>query len=151
MKNHQMSEREIDILFEEEKVGRIATLNSDGFPYVVPVHFVYAEGKIYIHGLIKGQKLDNIQKNPKVCFEIERMEGFLPDERPCDVNTEYKSVVAFGSAALVENPDEKKEILNMIVHKYMPHLSGKPFPQNMVNGTGVIEISITARTGKYYG
>jgi hypothetical protein len=150
MKNHQLSEQEIEALFEEEKVGRLATHNHDGFPYITPVHFVYFKGKIYIHGLIKGQKLDNIKNNPKVCFEIDRMEGLLPDERPCDVNTEYRSVVAFGSAVMIENSDIKTEILNRVVQKYMPHLSGRPFSENMVNGTGIIEISISGCTGKYY-
>ena len=100
MKTHRMSESEIEALFGEAQVGRLATLNPDGFPYVTPVHFVYYKGKIYIHGLIKGQKIDNLKANPKVCFEIDKMIGFLPSELPCDVNTEYRSVIAFGAAAM---------------------------------------------------
>ena len=150
MKTHRMSESEIEALFGEAQVGRLATLNPDGFPYVTPVHFVYYKGKIYIHGLIKGQKIDNLKANPKVCFEIDKMAGFLPSELPCDVNTEYRSVIAFGAAAMIERPDEKTEILERIVRKYMPQLAGRPFPENMVKGTGIIEISISECTGKYY-
>jgi nitroimidazol reductase NimA-like FMN-containing flavoprotein (pyridoxamine 5'-phosphate oxidase superfamily) len=86
MKTHRMSESEIEALFGEAKVGRLATLNPDGFPYVTPVHFVYYKGKIYIHGLIKGQKNRQPQGNPKVCFEIDKM------VRLCRANSRATSI-----------------------------------------------------------
>ena len=150
MKTHQLSEPEIKALFLEAQVGRLATLNADGFPYITPVHFVYRGGRIYIHGLIKGQKIDNIKNDPRVCFEIDRMDHLIPHELPCEVNTAYQSIIAFGTASMVENPEKKIEILNEVVGKYMPGLSGRPFPENMLKGTGIIEISISGVTGKYY-
>ena len=150
MKTHQMSEAEIESLFLEAQVGRLATLNADGFPYITPVHFVYRQGKIYIHGLVSGQKIDNIKNDPRVCFEIDRMDHIIPHELPCEVNTAYQSIIAFGTAEMVEEDEEKIEILKTVVEKYMPTLSGRPFPENMLNGTGIIEISITEITGKYY-
>lgn len=93
MKKHQISFPEIEEILKEQKVGRIATLNPNGFPYITPVHFVYENNRIYIHGLRKGQKIDNITGNPNVCFETEEMQGLILDEKPCDVNTAYKSVI----------------------------------------------------------
>ncbi len=150
MKTHQLSEPEIEALFLEAQVGRLATLNSDGFPYITPVHFVYCGGRIYIHGLIRGQKIDNIRNDPRVCFEIDRMDHLIPHELPCEVNTAYQSIVAFGTASMVEEEERKIEILKAVVEKYMPGLSGRAFPENMLKGTGIIEISVAAVTGKYY-
>lgn len=54
MKQHQLSKEEIDSVLSNAQVGRIATLNENGYPYIVPVHFIIIKEKIYIHGLIKG-------------------------------------------------------------------------------------------------
>ncbi len=61
MKSHQLTERQIESLLLEEQVGRLATINANGFPYITPVHFIYFNKKIHIHGLNKGQKIDNIK------------------------------------------------------------------------------------------
>ncbi len=57
MKQHQLSTEEINDVLKSEQVGRIATHNENGYPYIVPVHYVVYDEKIYIHGLIKGQKI----------------------------------------------------------------------------------------------
>ena len=151
MKTHQLEETEINSLLAAESVGRLATVNADGTPYITPVHYVYFNQKIYIHGLIRGQKMDNITANPNVCFEIDQFEKliFPEDKSPCDVNTQYKSVIITGNARIVEDEKLKADALNLIVEKYTPNLSGTPFG-NSIKATGVIEITIKEMTGKYY-
>lgn len=152
MKLHMLSIEQIDKLLETSKVGRIASLNAQGYPYVVPVHFVYYNGKIYFHGLPRGQKLLNISENQKVGFEIDEMIGLISEgiEEPCDINTEYNSVIIIGTATILTDFHKKAEVLNKIVGKYTPHLKDKEIPENMIKGTAVIEISIQECTGKYY-
>ena len=150
MESHQLTESQMEDLLLEEHIGRLATLNPNGFPYVTPVHFIYSNKRIYIHGLVKGQKIANIQNNPKVCFEIDRMGKFLLSEVPCDVNTEYVSVVIMGEAKILSNEEEKTEVLKKIVKKHVPSLVGREFPKNMLKATGVIEVSVIERTGKFY-
>jgi nitroimidazol reductase NimA-like FMN-containing flavoprotein (pyridoxamine 5'-phosphate oxidase superfamily) len=146
-----MTKEKIESLLTKEQIGRVATQNRSGFPYVVPVHYVYNNGKIYIHGLPKGQKIDNIVNNPKIGFEVDEMLGLQEDvEAPCDVNTEYSSVIITGNAEILTDLTEKREALKKIVEKYTPRLSGKELPENMVKGTAVIEITIMECTGKYY-
>lgn len=149
MKKYQISFLEIEEILKEQKVGRLATLNLNGYPYVTPVHFVYENNCIYIHGLSKGQKIDNIKNNSNVCFEIEEMLGLILDEKPCDVNTAYKSVIILGNAKLVEG-EKKVEALKAVVSKYTPHLANIPFSENMLKATSVIEIEIVEATGKRY-
>ena len=147
---HQLTQDQINALLAEAQVGHLATLNDNGFPYVTPVHFVAIDGAIYIHGLCKGQKLENIQRENKVCFEVERLEKFLLDAIPCDVNTQYQSVIILGEASLVSDDAQKINVLKAIVAKYVPSLVGTPFPPNMLAGTTVIKITINACTGKFY-
>lgn len=150
MKQHQLSAEAVEALMTKQAVGHLATLNSDGFPYVTPVHFVFTGTEILIHGLNRGQKLTNIQTNDKVCFEVEEMAGLILDDKACDVNTKYQSVIAFGKASMVEDTAEKIEALNKVVAKYTPQLSGQEYPDNMLKGTGIIKITIESITGKYF-
>ncbi|MBP2025340.1 pyridoxamine 5'-phosphate oxidase family protein [Peptoniphilus stercorisuis] len=152
MKTHPLKDEEIKELLLKVQTGSIATLNENNIPYVLAVHFVYMDNKIYIHGLPKGEKIDNIKRNSKVGFTAYEVQGFLldKDEKPCDTNTEYKSVVLNGDAKIIENLELKKSVLKKIVEKYTPHLADKEIPENMIKGTGVIEIEIDEITGKYY-
>lgn len=152
MKTHPLTQEQIDALLYSAPVATLATLDDDGAPYALPVHFVYDAGKLYVHGLPQGQKLSNIARDSRVSFMTYRMDGLLmPDnDIPCDVNTQYESVVIRGNAALVEDIARKKEVLSLIVGKYTPALQSRPLPEPMVRGTAVIEITPAAVTGKYY-
>jgi len=72
---------EIESLLKEAEIGRLGTC-VDGEPYVVPLSFAYHDGKIVFHCAKRGKKLDNIAKNPQVCFEVD-MGEVIPDEKPC--------------------------------------------------------------------
>jgi nitroimidazol reductase NimA-like FMN-containing flavoprotein (pyridoxamine 5'-phosphate oxidase superfamily) len=151
MKQHPLSKEEIDNILKNEQVGRIATHNENGYPYIVPVHYVVFNEKIYIHGLIKGQKISNLIQNNKVGFEVDEMGAIIPDdENPCDTNTVFRSVIILGTAKMIEDMEIKKEILQTIVEKYTPQLSHLSFPEKMMKATGIIEIEPIETTGKYY-
>lgn len=152
MRTHQLPQDEMNALLEKSLTGTLSTVDSDGAPYSVPIHFVFLDGAIYFHGLPVGQKLGNLKTDPRVCFTVYEMTGLLldPEEKPCDTNTAYTSVVIRGTAKPVEEIEEKLRILSAIVQKYTPHLTGKEIPANMLKGTAVVKISIADITGKYY-
>ena len=152
MKQNPLPAEEITELLETNPVGTISTLLEDGTPYAVPAHFALYEGNIYLHGLSKGQKIDNILKDPRVCFEtFEMAEKLLADvEMACKVNTEYRSVIIIGKASIIDDYEKKETALNAIIKKYTPQFADKKLPENMVNGTAVIEIVPIETTGKYY-
>lgn len=153
MKTHPLTEDRVANLLLTSSVGSLATLNNDGSQYVIPVHFLYYNDGIYIHGLPKGQKIDNIKGEARVSMTVYKMDTLLldPDGKPCDTNTKYESVIISGTATLVEDLELKKEVLIEITKKYTPHLGEKALPDNMVKGTAVIKIDIQTMTGKYYG
>lgn len=151
-KTHLLTQEQIEELFLRADVGRLGTFSADGFPYVLPMHFVYFDNKIYMHGLPKGKKIDNIKFNSNVCFEIDEMLSLLYEgvENPCDVNTEFNSIIVEGKASLVSDFDEKEKALSMIVSKFTPHLIGKELPEKMIKATAVIRIDILNYVGRYY-
>lgn len=151
MKEHPLSAEEINELLLSESVGSLATVSPEGFPYITPVHFVLIDGKIYIHGLCVGQKINYLTANPKVGFEVHKMNGLIHDpELPCDTNTDYQSVIIHGTAVTVVDMDLKIKVLDEVVKKYTPQHAGKTYPPAMLKATGVIEITPTATTGKFF-
>ena len=76
-KTHLLTEEQISDLFHRAEVGHLGTYSEDGYPYILPMHFVYYDNKIYMHGLAKGKKIDNIKFNSSVCFEIDEMISLL--------------------------------------------------------------------------
>lgn len=153
MKKYQLNEEQISRLLYKMQVASLATTNYDGTPYVTPVHFLYLNGHVYIHGLPAGKKIDNIKANPTVSLSVYEMDCLLLDSegKPCDTNTKYQSVILQGTASLLTDIDTKETVLDGIVKKYTPHISNKTLPKNMVKGTAVIKISIEQVTGKYFG
>lgn len=151
-KTHLLTKEEIKEALNLAQVGRIGIVCSDGFPYVLPLHFVYADEKIYLHGLPKGKKIEGIKQNPNVCFEIDQMVSLLKEgvENPCDVNTEFNSVILQGKASLVGDFEEKKSALKRIVEKFTPLLINQEIPDKMIQGTAIIRIDILNSTGRYY-
>ncbi len=144
---------DIKDFLETAASGVLATLDFEGAPYSVPVHFVYVNEKIYIHSNKTGEKISNICHDPRVCFTAYRMDELLFNadiKSPCRVNTKYQSVVVKGRASLVENITIKREILKAIVEKYTPELADLPMPEAAVRQTAVIEITQVCCTEKYY-
>ena len=152
MKTHPLTEEQINNLLQRAQTGSLATLNPDGTPYSTPIHFVYYDNAIFVHGLPKGKKLDNIAQDSRVGFSVFEMDKLLldPDGKSWDTNTKYESVIISGTAKLVDDIEEKRNALNKIVEKYTPHLINNEIPNNMIKGTAVIRIDVTEITGKYY-
>lgn len=102
------------------QVGRLATTGDDGYPYITPVNYVYHHGAIYFHSARQGEKLDNLQRDPKVCFAVDRPLAYLDTAYDkslpvCDVGQFYQSVVIRGRAEIVEDAVEKVAALNALM------------------------------------
>jgi len=141
---------------KEEHVGRISSIDKNGFPQIIPMNFVFLNDAIYIHSHIKGEKLDNISRNNKVGFETDRELEFLPSyfEDPTDASladTLYISVVIKGIASFVTDREEKTLALNGLMEKYQPEGQYDPIKSDMrvLDAVTVIKIVPETITGKY--
>ena len=93
--------------------GVLACLGDEGYPYAVPLSYVYFNSRIYIHSAKAGHKIDAITKNPKVSFSVIDEDKIVSEE----YTTYFRSVIAFGKARIVEG-DEWLESFAALVEKY---------------------------------
>src|SRR5918992_1608330 len=139
-----------------QPVGRIASLDSNGYPQIIPMNFVYHDGVIYMHSHPFGEKLDNIRRNPNVGFEVDQHICFLPSYyfHPSDASqadTLYISVVMKGKAEIVQDKDEKAIALNALMSKYQKEGRYESLDSNMpsVHEVAVIKVIPKDMHGKY--
>lgn len=150
------SKTKIIKFLNEEDTGRISSIDEHGFPQIVPMNFVFLNDSVYMHSHIRGEKIENIKRNSKVGFEVDRNLEFLPSyfsdpEDASLADTLYISVVIKGEALLVENNEEKVLALNGLMKKYQPEGRYKPMDKDMdvLDATAVIKIIPKEMNGKY--
>ncbi len=139
-----------------EHVGRVASIDENGFPQIIPMNFVFLDDAVYMHSHVRGEKLDNISRNNKVGFEADRELEFLPSyfEDPHNASladTLYISVVIKGTASFVSDREEKTLALNGLMKKYQPEGRYDPIRSDMRVLDAVSVIKVTPQTihGKY--
>jgi hypothetical protein len=141
--------KEIEEILRIALVGRLGTSVNEG-PYVVPLCFLYHQGRIYFHSALIGMKLENIKKNANVCFEVDIESKPVKATKPCDFDMHYRSVIAFGKARIIERTQKKLEIMKRIIAKYDPERRASPLTEEMIREkkVAVVEITIEKISGK---
>jgi nitroimidazol reductase NimA-like FMN-containing flavoprotein (pyridoxamine 5'-phosphate oxidase superfamily) len=125
--------------------GVLACLGDDGYPYAVPLSYVYFNGRIYFHSAKAGHKIDAITKNPKVSFSVIDEDKIVSEE----YTTHFRSVIAFGKARVVEG-DEWFESFAALVEKYSGNQPEEAKNKEISKCTHahIIAIDIEHMTGK---
>jgi hypothetical protein len=150
------SPQKIAEFLNSEHVGRIASVDKDGFPQIIPMNFAFVDGAIYMHSHTRGEKLDNIKANPKVGFEVDRELEFLPSyfTSPTDASqadTLYISVVIKGDGIIVNDKNEKTMALNALMEKYQPEGGYEQLTPAMevIDEVAIIKVVPKTMRGKY--
>ncbi len=150
------SKEKILEFLSSESTGRIASIDENGFPQIIPMNFVFVNDVIYMHSHIRGEKLENIKRNSKVGFEVDRNLEFLPSYffDPTDASladTLYISVVIKGICQIIEGNEEKAFALNSLMKKYQPEGGYEPMKPEMkvLNEVAVIKVIPQTIRGKY--
>jgi len=153
----------------EQSVGRVASIDEQGFPQIIPMNFVYVKnglidtltdnrkiGAIYMHSHPFGEKIENIKRNSKVGFEVDSYICFLPSYyfHPTDASqadTLYISIVIKGNASIVQDTYEKAIALNALMNKYQKEGGFEPLSPNMrsVREVTVLKVVPEQIRGKY--
>ncbi len=150
------SKKKIQEFLDSEHVGRIASIDENGFPQIIPMNFVFLNDVIYMHSHTRGEKLENVKRNQKVGFEVDRELEFLPSyfEDPNDASladTLYISVVIKGTASVIIEKNEMTLALNGLIRKYQPEGGYEPIKPEMdvLDEVAVIKIIPDSIRGKY--
>lgn len=144
MKKRQVSQEEAKLFLEKGEYGFFTSVREDGYPYSVPVNYIYFEDAIYFHCGRKGHKVTNIENNDKVCFSVVTYADLDPD----DMSTDYESVIAFGKSSIVPE-SERTKIYEEIVKRFAPNFKGpKEYIEKFAPAAYIVKIKIESITGK---
>ena len=147
LKENQTSPEEARRIMRDCQNGTLALTLKNGYPYSVPLSYVFEDDVIYFHGAVAGQKYEALRENPKVCFSAVEKDEIQPGE----FNTLFRSAIAFGRAGIVEDEAEIRRILHLIVQKYDPGASlesERTYTQKSLGQFCVFKIKVEHITGK---
>jgi nitroimidazol reductase NimA-like FMN-containing flavoprotein (pyridoxamine 5'-phosphate oxidase superfamily) len=136
-------------LLTESPVGRLGTIGRDGCPMIKPLNFIYYHGKIYFHSAQEGEKIEQIQRDGRVCFEVDLPLAYVRSrDLPCRADYLYRSVIIKGRAHLVADREEKVSALKALMQKYQPEGGYSAFSEEKLTLTAVVRIDIGEMTAK---
>lgn len=139
-----------EALLQQAQVVRLGAVDPEGWPYVVPLSFVYDNGDIYFHHTAEDSHLSaSLAANPRVCIEVDEAGPVFPgEESACSAGRTFHSVIAFGTVTIVTDPDLKDQAFHRLFAKYADPAWGTPstFPKR--DTTLVYRVSLETITGK---
>lgn len=144
-KRQQLSEEEAIKLLQQATSGVLSLVDEDGYPYGVPLSYVYHDNKLYFHSALSGHKVDAIRHSDKASFCI-----ICQDEvHPETFTTHFRSVICFGRVRIIKDETEKFNTIHMLGKRYNPNEEELAEEINSgIHRMMMIEFSIEHMTGK---
>ncbi len=129
------------------------SFSDDPAPYVVPVFFGYEPGRLYLHCAKEGTKLDLMRAHGQVGFSAATQAEIVEGRDACAFSARARSVVGTGVARLVEEEEERRHGLDLIMRHYAARRAGEGFSyrESSLSRTNVIAVDIVRMTGKRIG
>ena len=113
----KMTEEEAIAILKNGTVGTLALLGDEGYPYSVPINYVYHDHKLYFHSALQGHKIDAIRKYNKASFSVIAKDDVVPEK----YTTYFTSAICFGKIRILENMEEVRKTAEFLAIKYHPH------------------------------
>lgn len=115
-KRQSLTTEEIAEVLRKGTSGVLALSGDDGYPYAVPISYVYDGDSIYFHCAKTGHKLDAIQRNAKASFCVIDQDQIVPEK----YTTYFRSVIVFGKIRILTEDTEKRAAIEKLSLKYVP-------------------------------
>lgn len=145
-KRQELPLEECIAIMEKATSGTMALLGDNGYPYAVPLSYVYHDNKLYFHSALAGHKVDAIRNCDKASFCVIGSD----DVKPQQYTTYYRSVIAFGRIRIIEDAEQKMAAARMLGNRYNPH-HDEALAKELEQGFGrmlVMCLEIEHMTGK---
>ncbi len=115
-KKQELPQADAEAVLKKGTSGVLSLTGDDGYPYGVPISYVYEDGKLYFHCAKSGHKLDAVRRNPKASFCVIDQDQIVPEE----YTTYFRSVIAFGQIRILEDDQEKRAAIEKLALRYAP-------------------------------
>ncbi len=134
-------------ILEKGASGVLALSGDDGYPYAIPISYVYNDSKLYFHSARNGHKIDAVRQCQKASFCVIEQDHIVPEK----YTTFYRSIIAFGRIRILEEEAEIRDSIEMLAVKYHPVDTPEGRLQAInrdFNRLCMIELSIEHLSGK---
>lgn len=111
-----LSREECENILHAGTSGVLALTGDGGWPYAVPLSYVWQEGALYFHCARSGHKLDAVREDARVSFCVVAQDRVIPEE----YTTYFRSVIVFGRAEILTQPGEIHAAIEILAKKYHP-------------------------------
>ena len=136
---------EIESIIRKSLVCRLG-LADNGTPYIVPLCFGYKDNCLYFHSAREGRKIEILKRNNEVCFEFDDNLQVQAGKAACAWGMQYRSVIGYGRASFIEDPEAKREALDVIMAQYAN--GAFEYSEKALGEALVIKVEIKSMTGK---
>ena len=143
-KAQQLPQAEAEEILRAGSSGVLALAGEEGYPYALPISYVYHGGRLYFHCAPAGHKLNAIARCPKASFCVIAQDDVVP----ALYTTRYRSVIAFGTIRQLEDEQAMITALNVLGRKYAPDLDPSAEIAGSLHRVCVLEMTIDHLTGK---
>lgn len=118
MRRHRqkLSDEESTAILTRGSWGVLSLIGDDGYPYGVPLNYVYRDGRLYFHGAKEGHKLDAMRREPKASFCVVDSDELIPEE----YTTYFRSVILFGRMNVVTDRERMRDIITVMAERFNP-------------------------------
>lgn len=126
--------------------GVLGVTGDNGYPYTVPLSFVYQDGRLFFHCATSGNTIDGITKNEKVSFCVIDKDEVVAQA----FTTRYRSAIIFGKARILTEDAERRMAMEYLHQKYSPDFmeEGRKAFERAGDKMCLVEIRIEHMTGK---
>lgn len=130
----------------------LSMTDSDGSPYAVPLSMARTDERtFYFHGALEGRKMEMLDRNPKVCLSAVTRCRPVVGPKDDSFTLEFKSAIAFGTAEMVTDREEKILGLKAVCQRFLPqHMEAfEAAVERSIEHTAVMKVTLTEPpTGK---
>lgn len=143
----ELTRRESDEILYAGSSGVLALSGDGGWPYAVPLSYVYDGEKIYFHCATSGHKLDAVKNDERASFCVIARDEVVPEK----YTTLYKSAIVFGRVRVLEDEAEKCAAIEKLARKYSPDESDESLREEIErfwNALCMLELSVEHVSGK---
>ena len=147
-KERQIPDEKVKQMLTDAREGTLAMYGDDGYPYALPMNYVYLNDAIYIHTAKYGYKIDALNMNQKVCFSVIVRSKIAPEL----FTTKYESIVATCDAEFIEDDSERHLVMETFIERYSPdfHEGGMKFIKASLSKTAIVKLNIKEVKGKAF-
>ena len=152
MRTFAIEEKErIESIIRQSAVCHVGITDPEGNPYVIPMNFGYEDGIIYLHSGPEGGKLEMLERNNRVCITFSRGHELVYQHPKvaCSYSMRSESAMCRGRVTFIEDMEEKRRILDIIMHHYTDNEFG--YSEPTLRNVKVWKVPVERMTGKVFG